>query len=288
MKHIISLGAGVQSSTMALMAAHGEITPMPDCAIFADTKAEPKSVYKWLDWLEPKLPYPVHRVTAGDLTTDGIELKISRKTGQQYIRTLIPMFTAREKFPDQPLLNWAEDLEKAMKRGILTRKCTRDYKIEPIRSLIRQQTGLFRKRSPQTPVVTQWIGISTDEADRMKPSDEMWLDDRWPLLELNMSRTDCFTWMESHGYPKPPRSACKFCPFHNDDEWIRLRDEEPIEFAEAVAYDIQVRDIIRNNETTMTSDVYLHDSLKPLGEVVFVPGTGKQRKSNECEGVCST
>ena len=33
---IISLGAGVQSSTMALMAAHGEITPMPDAAVFAD------------------------------------------------------------------------------------------------------------------------------------------------------------------------------------------------------------------------------------------------------------
>lgn len=37
--HVISLGAGVQSSTMALMAANGEITPMPKCAIFADTQA---------------------------------------------------------------------------------------------------------------------------------------------------------------------------------------------------------------------------------------------------------
>ena len=41
---VISLGAGVQSSVMALMAAHGEITPMPDCAIFADTQAEPTRV----------------------------------------------------------------------------------------------------------------------------------------------------------------------------------------------------------------------------------------------------
>lgn len=38
---VLSLGAGVQSSTMALMAAKGEITPMPDCAIFADTQSEP-------------------------------------------------------------------------------------------------------------------------------------------------------------------------------------------------------------------------------------------------------
>ena len=30
---VLSLGAGVQSTTLALMAAHGEIGPMPDCAI---------------------------------------------------------------------------------------------------------------------------------------------------------------------------------------------------------------------------------------------------------------
>ena len=41
MKHIISLGAGVQSSTMALMAAKGEIKPMPDAAILVDTQWEP-------------------------------------------------------------------------------------------------------------------------------------------------------------------------------------------------------------------------------------------------------
>lgn len=28
---VLSLGAGVQSTTLALMAAHGEIGPMPDC-----------------------------------------------------------------------------------------------------------------------------------------------------------------------------------------------------------------------------------------------------------------
>ena len=47
---IISLGAGVQSSTMALKAACGEF-PRPDCAIFADTGYEPKSVYNYLDYL---------------------------------------------------------------------------------------------------------------------------------------------------------------------------------------------------------------------------------------------
>ena len=51
MLRVLSLGAGVQSTTLALMAAHGEITPMPERAIFADTQAEPAAVYEHLRWL---------------------------------------------------------------------------------------------------------------------------------------------------------------------------------------------------------------------------------------------
>ena len=47
---VISLGAGVQSSTMAIMAAKGDL-PMPKAAIFADTKNEPAAVNKYLKYL---------------------------------------------------------------------------------------------------------------------------------------------------------------------------------------------------------------------------------------------
>ena len=66
---ILSLGAGVQSSTLALMIEKGEV-PTVDAAIFADTKGEPKVVYDWLNWLEKKLSYPVYRVTWRDLKQD--------------------------------------------------------------------------------------------------------------------------------------------------------------------------------------------------------------------------
>ena len=75
MLNIISLGAGVQSSTMALMAAHGEITPMPDAAIFADTQNEPDSVMRWLDEMEKHLKFPVYRVTKSDLAKDALDYR---------------------------------------------------------------------------------------------------------------------------------------------------------------------------------------------------------------------
>ena len=38
---VISLGGGVQSSVMALMASQGAFDAIPDCTIFADTHWEP-------------------------------------------------------------------------------------------------------------------------------------------------------------------------------------------------------------------------------------------------------
>lgn len=63
---VLSLGAGVQSSTLALMMTRGEVEPAA-CAIFSDTQWEPRAVYTWLDWLERQLSFPVHRVSQGNL-----------------------------------------------------------------------------------------------------------------------------------------------------------------------------------------------------------------------------
>src|SRR5436190_3255861 len=132
--HIISLGAGVQSSTMALMAAHGEITPMPKCAIFADTQDEPQSVYKWLDWLEKQLPFPVHRVTKGRLSEKAVRTYLSpnshKITGQS-----IPVFADKG-------------------RVIFPRQCTSDFKVYPISKEITKQM-----RESGTKRAIKWIGI---------------------------------------------------------------------------------------------------------------------------------
>ena len=74
---ILSLGAGVQSSTLALKIKHGEI-PMVDAAIFADVKGEPKNVCTWLDWLEKQLNYPVFRVTYRDLKQDILDAAVGK------------------------------------------------------------------------------------------------------------------------------------------------------------------------------------------------------------------
>jgi hypothetical protein len=50
-RHVLNLGAGVQSTTSYLMYLLGKIEPRIECAIFADTGEEPAAIYRHLDWL---------------------------------------------------------------------------------------------------------------------------------------------------------------------------------------------------------------------------------------------
>ena len=274
--NFLSLGAGVQSSTIALMAKHGEITPMPDAAIFADTQAEPASVYKWLDWLEPQLPFPVIRVTKGDMTSESLIIKDRKDGTGRWIKSLIPAFIQN----------------KDGSKGIMGRQCTYSYKVEQLEKASRRLGQI--KRAQKNITVTQWIGISWDEIQRIKPSRVAWSQQRWPLVELRMGRRDCLKWMESHGYPKPPRSACVYCPFHSDNEWRRLRDQEPEEFQRAIRFEKDLQAVKAKTER-MRGVPFLHPSCVPLDQVDFRTDIERGQLSlwldeqsfgNECEGMC--
>lgn len=268
--HIISLGAGVQSSTMALMAACGEITPMPVAAIFADTQDEPMEVYNWLDWLEAELPFKVHRVTKGKLSESSLKMK-STKDGRLYSKTDIPFFTK----------NADGSQGKIVQRG-----CTRDFKLAPIRSAVRRLANI--RRGQKEIGAIQWIGISLDEVYRMKESRDVWWDNRWPLIEKRMNRDDCLRWMKKKGYGQPPRSACVFCPYHNDAEWRRLKRDSPHDFLKAVRFEEQLQKN-KSESSNFRSIPFLHRSLKPLGEVCFKTEEEKGQTNmfnEECLGMC--
>lgn len=198
---VLSLGAGVQSTTLALMAAHGEAAPMPDCAVFADIGWEPTAVYEHLAWLRSGnvLPFPVHVVSGGNIRAD----LLRAGTGERWAS--IPAFTRTVRGIRAEI-------------GMIRQQCTKNYKIVAIRRKVRELAGLTGRRSPSTPVVEQWIGISFDEIIRMKPSFERWQVNRWPLIEKAVSRRDCLRWLERHGYPIPPKSSCVGRPFHSDEE----------------------------------------------------------------------
>lgn len=268
-KVVLSLGAGVQSSTMALMFAHGEfeeLLPMPEAAIFADTQAEPSYVYEWLDWLETQLPFPVVRVTRGNLKND----ILGSTEGQRYAAA--PLYT---------------ESPTSRRGGMLRRQCTIEYKLNPIKQYVRQLVGLRKgQRAPKNTVLAmQYIGISLDEAQRMKPAREHWIETRWPLIEKRMSRADCLLWMQRQGYPLPRKSSCTFCPYHNDAHWREMKRFDPASWADAVEIDRAIRNGVRGTREKL----YLHRSLIPLEDVDLRSAEDHGQIDlfgNECDGMC--
>lgn len=249
---VLSLGAGVQSTTLLLMAEHGEIE-RPVEAVFADTGWEPPHVYTHLDWLETQTSIPVTRVSVGNLRDDALAGKPE---------AWMPMHTVNDDG----------------KKSLLRRQCTSNYKIRPIRRRIRE---LMRDHKATT--ARQLMGISLDELMRMRDSGVKYLTNVYPLVDRRMTRTACIRWLLDHGYPIPPKSSCIGCPYHDDAYWRDMRDNRPEEWSDAVDFDGQMRTVQAGRGT-----MYLHRQGVPLHLVDLSTPQDRGQLSflDECEGMC--
>jgi hypothetical protein len=236
----------VQSSVLLLMACSGELEErgweLPEVAVFADTQDEPADVMEWL----PLLRMEAHRAgirlvegTAGNLRQDIMDVASGRRA-----RAANPPLFVRDKDG---------------KAQMIPRGCTRDYKIRPIRSELRK-LGFGEHR----PVVS-YLGLTTDEVQRMKPSDVAWASIDWPLIHMGMSRHDCELWLQRNGYPPAPKSACRMCPLRSDAAWRKMKVERPDDFAAAVEFDRALRP--PGGYPGIAGEVFVHKSLVPLDEV---------------------
>jgi len=257
---VLSLGAGVQSSTLFYKILNNEIEPV-DCAIFADTGNEPKAVYDYLQHLTNLANFPIYIVSKGNIIDDS--LAVAEKGTNKGFLTM-------------PVKGVDENGKQVMGR----RQCTNDYKIQPINKKIRELLGVKRLTGFNVEVV---MGISLDEIQRAKEPINKWQVNCYPLIENKITRHDCLEYIKLHEYKTPPRSACIVCPYHSNKEWLHMKENNPDEFQFAVDFDLKIR-------TTSSNGVknYLHSSMKPLGEIDFNQYKDPQYSlfDDECSGMC--
>jgi hypothetical protein len=275
MIRVLSLGAGVQSTTLALMMAHGEIPPA-EVAIFADTQSEPGAVYAHLARLMAPgvLPFPVRIVSKGSLRQELIEASLGK----------------RGAWGRPPLFLRNPDGSPGMTR----RQCTQDYKLDVITRELRAVAGIPRRsRGPKTPAVTQVIGISRDEAHRMRDPLFRWIANEYPLVDRGITRKECLRKLTAWGWPDVPKSACTFCPYHSDDMWLAMQRDDPASFADAVAIDRLLRE--PGLHLHLRGEAYLHSERRPLELINFGANVARRAGDgteqidlfgNECEGLC--
>lgn len=261
MLRVMSLGVGVQSTTMALMSARGDL-PRCDVAIFADTGWEREATYRYLDWLVQQLPFPVLRARRDGEDLGVLMMEVASGERPRSGAPMIPFFT---KNPN----------------GMTPKQCSKEFKVRVIGREVRKMLGLVpRQRGPREKVVEQWIGISYDEQERMKDSEQPFVQNRWPLCELKMRREDCLSWLDERQLPAPPRSSCVFCPYRTDAEWVDMRDNDPNSFERAVRFDVACRTAVPEGEA------FLHRQRVPLSDVRFKVDTRDPGFRQECDAVC--
>lgn len=262
---ILSLGAGVQSSSLLYMMLD-DIIPKADHAIFADTGWEPAKVYEHLDYLKGLMEtagIQFHQVSAGNIREDAF---------------------SGNRFATMPFYVRTGNGEK----GIVRRQCTHEYKIQPLLKKQRELAGLKPGQRAKEHLSTTIIGISYDEIQRMRDAAFPWIRNEYPLVDRKITREDCIKYAEQHGYRKPPRSACIGCPFKSNEEWRILKNEQPEEWEDAVQFD----QALRNPDTKpkrLHGTLFLHKDATPLTEADL--RTDKEKGiytlfDQECEGMC--
>lgn len=260
---VISNGRGVQSWTMICMSLLGDLPPF-DVALHSDTRWELDATYafknKWDTW-------------AADRGGRMVDVSIDKSVTDSALNArYIPVHTTLA------LKNGKT------KNGKAFRVCTHRWKVIPMRRWITAELKRMNiKRKPG--VVEQWMGISMDEIQRVKPSRVKYIVNRYPLIEKRMTRQDCENYLTAHGIEVPPKSACWFCPLRGRDAWRHMRDTYPDDFQKAVDLDRLIR------HARAPYDLFLHYLHKPLLDAVGSASPSAESEpetQDECSGVCFT
>ena len=272
---ILSCGAGMQSSALHLMSCENALAkirgeppvwpqvPIYDISIFCDLGFEPPWVKKQVEFLANaghSCGVPLV-ILDSPLYTDFMENFGERRT------ISIPWWTIKE------------DGHKSK----MPRNCTIDYKVQLISKYVRWELLGYKKgqrlRDEDKTAHEMHMGCSAEESRRCKESPNPMFVNKFPLVEMGLTRADNFAYIKDVWGLETKASACSFCPFHKNYFFKFLRENEPEQYAQVVGVDELLRD--KNPKPPMDSDLFISRSRKRLMDL-----TDEDCNDAECFEYC--
>lgn len=199
--HMVAFGGGVDSTAMVIgLVQRNE--PI-DLILFADTGGERPETYAHVEsfssWLKER-GYP------------GIVTVWKVKDGQRY--TLEQDCTEHKALP-------------SVAYGF--KRCSDHFKIRPQNAYLREWEPAKQAWANGQKVV-KYIGYDAGEERRKENADrkvDTKYDYKYPLIDWGWEREECLEVIDAAGVPRPPKSACFFCPSSRPKEIIDLSERHP-------------------------------------------------------------
>jgi len=238
---IFSYGGGVQSTAVLVLAAQGKV--QYDHFLFANVGEDSEHPDTLEYYRDVAVPFAEKH---------GIDLREVRRA--ETIRSRL--FSSLRDVPIPMRMNTGAPGN---------RKCTELFKIRVV------DRWMYDNRNGHNEY-TVGLGISTDEIQRARSTEPtesykgLWKSLEYPLIDLRLSREDCRRMVVEAGLPQPPKSACYFCPFHNDQAWYEMRQKRPDLFFDAVKIEKHLQN--KRAELWGKDKVWMHRKLIPLDQAI--------------------
>lgn len=255
---ILSCGAGMQSSALHLMACENALAqrkgsppvwplvPVYDVSVFCDLGFEPPWVMKQVDFLK----------RAGD--SCGVPLVVLKAPLYQ---DFMDNFGVRRTI-SVPWWTLREDGHKSR----MPRNCTIDYKVKVISRYVRWELLGYRKhqrlRDEDRKAHEMHMGFGAEEKRRCKENQNPMFVNRFPLVEMGLTRADNYAYIRDVWGLETKASACTFCPYHRNYFFQYLKEHEPAQYRQVVEVDELLRN--KNPKPPMDSDLFISRARKRL------------------------
>lgn len=261
--NILSFGAGMQSTALALMACENAraaskgrppvwpLVPIYDIVIFCDLGFEPPWVQKQMEftWQACRTAGIRFEVLHTHLHEDFMENFGERRT------ISIPWWTLRD------------DGHKSR----MPRNCTLDYKVNEISKFIRWEVLGYRKgqrlRPEDMKTHEMHMGFSYEEKQRCKDNPNKMFVNKFPLVDMKLTRADNYAYIRDTWGLETKASACTFCPYHRNYFFQHLKEKQPKTYTKLLEVDELLRD--KNPKPPMDSDLFISRSRKRIADLTL-------------------
>lgn len=250
---ILSCGAGMQSTALALMSCENAkspgkypLVPVYDLIAFCDLGKEPPWVMKQVEFVK------IACESAGirfEVLTSPLYEDYLNNFGRKRVVS-IPFWT----------------IDENGKKGKMMRNCTMDYKIGLIQNFVRWEILGYKKGQRVKPedmkAHEMHIGFSAEESHRCKENPHKMFVNHFPLVEMKLERKDNYAYIRDVWGLETKASACTFCPFHRNYFFQHLKENHTNQYKELVAFDEMLEKEQPN--TKIRSKLYISRSRKRI------------------------